>query len=288
MKKLFLISLMVLCARTTFYAQSIIYTTADSVRIEKLLKEATLLPKGINKTLFFANKFIGKPYGSASLERRGGEDLVVNLQKFDCTTLVETVSALTLANRTGQKSFKEFCKFLRKIRYHKGRINGYLSRLHYFSSWIDDNEQQMLVHEVNISDNGLPNPFIARQKLKINYMSTHVNAYPALRNNKDLVKGIQIEEQRLTGRIVKYIPADKLSGGKKDLSPIKDGDIIAIVTRRPGLDVSHLGFAVWVNGHIHLLNASSLHHKVVLESRTLRTYMQTQQSQIGVRVIRIQ
>ena len=46
---------------------------------------------------------------------------------------------------------------------------------------------------------------------------------------------------------------------QKDLSAIHDGDLIAIVTTKKGIDYSHLGFAVWgKDGKLHLLNASSI------------------------------
>ena len=72
------------------------------------------------------------------------------------------------------------------------------------------------------------------------------------------------------------------------LSDIRDGDIIAITTSKAGLDVSHVGFAVWgKDGRLHLLNASSIHKKVILEPMTLYQYMQKHPSQTGIRVIRL-
>ena len=71
------------------------------------------------------------------------------------------------------------------------------------------------------------------------------------------------------------------------LPEIHDGDILAIVTSKKGLDVSHLGFAVWSeDGKLHMLHASSLHGKVLLESITLYEYLKRQSSCMGVRVIR--
>ena len=60
-------------------------------------------------------------------------------------------------------------------------------------------------------------------------------------------------------------------------------------TSKAGLDVSHVGFAVWgKDGRLHLLNASSIHKKVILEPMTLYQYMQKHPSQTGIRVIRLQ
>lgn len=42
---------------------------------------------------------------------------------------------------------------------------------------------------------------------------------------------------------------------------IKDGDIIAITTHTPGLDVAHMGIAAYRKGKLHLLHASSAQGK---------------------------
>ena len=68
---------------------------------------------------------------------------------------------------------------------------------------------------------------------------------------------------------------------------IKDGDIIAIVTNKKGLDISHIGFAAWHKGNLHLLNASSIHKKVVEEPMSLYKYMMRHPSQTGIRIIRV-
>ena len=54
-----------------------------------------------------------------------------------------------------------------------------------------------------------------------------------------------------------------------------------------GLLLYAVGFAVWIKGRLHLLNASSLHKKVVLEPMTLWQYFKKHPSNIGIRVIRI-
>ena len=73
--------------------QQTLYTQADSARVEALLRENP----GENDVLFYARKFIGVPYVAATLEKSDPEQLVVNLRQMDCTTLVETTLALTLA-----------------------------------------------------------------------------------------------------------------------------------------------------------------------------------------------
>lgn len=94
-------------------------------------------------------------------------------------------------------------------------------------------------------------------------------------------------EKNFDGKSYKYIPKEKLKHPEKLKSFIHDGDILAIVTNKKGLDISHIGFAVWHNGNLHLLNASSIHKKVVEEKKTLYQYMMQQRSQIGIRVVRV-
>ena len=68
---------------------------------------------------------------------------------------------------------------------------------------------------------------------------------------------------------------------------VKDGDIIALTTSLKGLDIQHIGFAVWHADGLHLLNASSLRHKVVEEPMTLYRYLQRQRTMTGMRIVRL-
>ena len=65
-----------------------------------------------------------------------------------------------------------------------------------------------------------------------------------------------------------------------------DGDIISILTNIKGLDTQHIGFAVWHKDGLHLLNASSIHKKVVEEPMTLRQYLGKHKTMTGIRVCR--
>ena len=263
------------------------YTRADSLKVERLLAEAALRGDVTNWTLYFAEKFIGTPYVASTLEVNDEEELVVNLRQLDCTTLVENVVALTLTVREPAPSFAAFCRNLEKIRYRGGVRDGYASRNHYFSEWIASNEKLGVVEEIRGKKDEGYRPFVAVQRLELDYMSTHPSAYPMLEGNAGELRRIRTNEQAFDGQAVRYVPVSWLGKGQEELDDIHDGDILAIVTRKKGLDTSHLGFAVWKEGRLHLLNASSIHKKVVLEPMTLRQYMQKHPSQLGVRVVRI-
>lgn len=118
-------------------------------------------------------------------------------------------------------------------------------------------------------------------------MSTNPQYYKQLKNDTAMVAKIKEAEMRISGTAVNYIPKSLLNNGKDLLGDIKDGDIIALITNKKGLEISHVGIAVWKNGKLHLLNASSLKHKVILDTQTLYEYQKTRKSQLGIRVIRV-
>ena len=270
---------------------AITYQPADSVKVVSLLTKGKRQPAGENLVLFYANQLKGLPYVGKTLEVNPKEELAINLRELDCTTLVENVVALVITTRQGSTRFNDFCANLQRIRYRDGNLNGYASRNHYFSEWIQSNEQQGIIKEVtgDKSDRrGAYYPFIDAQTIACTYMSSHPNLYPMLKDDAQALQQIKANERRINGKVVHYVPRRLLARSRNDLSAIQDGDILAIVTKKEGLDVSHLGIAVWGrDGRLHLLNASQIHKKVVLEPMTLAEYMQKHPTQLGVRVIRM-
>ena len=255
------------------------YLRADSVKICQLLAQSNRE----TTTLWLARQFLGVPYVAHTLEVNDDERLVVNTRQLDCTTLVETVTALKLCTQLGKKKWSDYLYTLSQLRYRQGRLNGYPSRLHYFSDWIRDKVEMQLVTDIQ-----QPNPpFTAVQTVSVNYMSTHPDAYKALKSNPTLVPEIRAQEQSLTGLKVRYIAKRQLRNSASLRKVVKDGDILAITCNKKGLDIAHLGFAVWRKDGLHLLNASMLHKKVVEESMTLWQYMQKHKTFTGIRVIRI-
>ena len=255
------------------------YTRADSLTICRLLSHA---PQQAS-TLWFARQFQDVPYVAHTLEVNDQEQLVVNTRELDCTTLVETVTALTLCTRRGQRTWNDYLNMLRTLRYRQGVLDGYPSRLHYFTDWIDDKSAMKLVEEIQ-----QPNPpFTAVQRVAVDYMSKHPQAYRALKAHPGLVPLIRRQEQSLTGQTARYIPRKEVKNTTLMRQTVKDGDIIAITCNKSGLDIAHLGFAVWRSDGLHLLNASQLHHKVVEEPMTLRNYLSKHPTFTGIRIVRL-
>lgn len=258
------------------------YTTADSIKVVKLLQEGKKQKGKQDLVLFFARKFLGIPYVPSTLENNTDEQLVINLRQLDCTTFVENVLTLTLCTKNGQTTFDDFCNQLRKIRYRNGKV-GYPTRLHYFSEWISDNTRMGFVEETQA-----PNPpFSAVQTLQINFMSTHVDKYPMLVRTPAFIKPIAQMEGELNGQTCRYIPKAGILNNAACKQAVKDGNILALVTSRQGLDTSHVGFAIWKKDGLHLFHASSLQKKVVEDKSLLRNYMMKQKSQLGVRVVKV-
>jgi hypothetical protein len=230
------------------------------------------------------------------LERGTSEHLIVNLHEFDCTTFVETVAALALCDKAGQRAFRDYCRWLTALRYRDGQLTDYTSRLHYFTWWGEDNEKKGLLECINQDTKTAAfyktliteKLFNTVQTLNLNYMTSHPEQYKHLKTHPEYVDVIREYERVSSGRSYRYIPK-KLVGQRQSgtLGIIEDGDILAMITSKPGLDTSHIGIAVWQNGRLHLLNASNIYKKVVLDTQTLYTYQQKQASQLGIRVFRL-
>lgn len=264
-------------------AYDITYSKADSVKVESLLDDARKQPETVNSIIYFARRLRGVPYVAHTLEVNKTERLVVNLRQLDCTTYVENVLALYLCIKQKSYRFKEFCDNLYKIRYRGGTSLHYVNRLHYFTDWIEDNTLKGLCKEIMAP---VP-PFSAEQNVNVYFMSTYPDKYKMLKENPDYLPRIAETERLINKRKYKYIPKSAVKDSELLLKIVHDGDIIAITTTLKGLDIQHIGFAVWHKDGLHMLNASSIHHKVVEEPMTLYQYLQKRKTMTGVRIVRV-
>ena len=256
---------------------------SDSIKICKLLEESKRYSQEEGVVSYFAKKFVGIPYVANTLEVNDEEQLVVNLRQMDCTTYVETVVSLALCAQNGQFTYQDYINALRNLRYRNGVIDGYGSRLHYFSDWIDNNENMGFVKEVQS-----PNPpFSAIQVLNLDFMSKHPHSYKALRISPYLVEEIRETEINLNGKKMNYIPKSSLANTSLLRKVVRNGDILAIVTNVKGLDIAHLGIALWRKDGLHMLHASSKQGRVVEDNNTLKTYLNGNKSFLGIRVLRL-
>ena len=274
MKRLLLIGLILWSACSVFAGEQ------DRTHIEKWLQEAVSLPKDSCRTLHFAKKMLGVPYVAGTLDGNEEEQLVVLVDSLDCTTFVETVLAFCIADKRGERDYEGFKKALTQIRYRNGILNGYTSRLHYFSDWIRNNEQMGFVKECT-SETACSQP----KELWLDFMTTHVDSYLPMKKNPELVKEMAAHEKNWQGTVVSYIPKENLDLSPEELK-IKDGDVLAMVTNIKGLDIVHVGFAFWKEGKLHLLHASSSAKKVIEDPKTQYESSKNTKAHIGVRAIR--
>ena len=274
MKRLLLIGLILWSVCSVFAGEQ------DHAHIEKWLQEAVSLPKDSCRTLHFAKKMLGVPYVAGTLDGNEEEQLVVLVDSLDCTTFVETVLAFCIADKRGERDYEGFRKALTQIRYRDGILNGYTSRLHYFSDWIRNNEQMGFVKECT-SETACSQP----KELWLDFMTTHVDSYLPMKKNPELVQEMAAHEKNWQGTVVSYIPKEKLNLSPEELK-IKDGDVLAMVTNIKGLDIVHVGFAFWKEGKLHLLHASSSAKKVIEDPKTQYESSKNTKAHIGVRAIR--
>ncbi len=259
-----------------------VYRQEDSIRIVSLLKEAAAMrEKPKSWMLWLGKRFIGTPYVGGTLDRTQEEVLVVNTRQLDCTTYVEMLTAMTMCIRKKETSFEAFCRHLRHVRYVGGKVE-YTKRQHYFTLWIEDNEQEGIVKEIQENP-----PFTAIQTIQVDWMTTHQHHYKMLNAHPEWVKGIRQLEESINGKRYRYIPKANIANSELFRKTIHDGDIIVIVTRKKGLDTTHVGIASWHGDGLHLLNASSIRKKVVDEPLLLKSYMARQPNQTGIRVCRV-
>ncbi len=221
--------------------------------------------------------FLGRPYGAHTLEGEGPERLVINLRELDCFTLVENVVVLERLFRTGATGFPDYAATLRRLRYRNGILDGFASRLHYFSDWLSDAGAKGFLRDVTADLGG---QWLVKS---ISYMTDHPERYPAL-EDEETFRRLREIEGRLSARPLVFLPREKL---RRVEDRFQDGDILAITTDRGGMDVVHAGIALRLRRRVHFLHASSLAGKVLISPETLYGYLMKKKGRTGVIVARV-
>jgi hypothetical protein len=220
--------------------------------------------------------FLGTPYEAHTLEAEGPEHLVINLRALDCVTFVENTLAISRCVKLGTQSFDDYRKQLELIRYRGGRIEGYESRLHYFSDWIYDNAAKGIVRDVTRELGG------STYNKKISFMTDHPESYKQLSDRRAL-EIVARWEAELNQRNMFYIPKESLDKAQKG---IQAGDIIGITTSIEGLDISHTGMAVVSNGVVKYLHAPLSSGVVQISENSIVDYLMSHKKQTGIMVAR--
>jgi len=281
LKNIFFILIVLISISSILFSQ--IYSEEDveicNKKFQISIKE-DFINQPINKVMVeIGESFIGTEYLAHGLEADGDEQLVTNLTRLDCTTLVENTLALSRCVKKGSTSFDDYLLELEYIRYRDGLVDGYTSRLHYFSDWISDNVSKGVVADETMNLGGEP------IKFNLDYMSTHPDSYKQLKENPDLIHIIQMQEEEINSRIYYFLPKDEFKSKEK---LINNGEIIAITTTVEGLDIGHIGIAVKMDdGRIHLLHAPNVNKEVQITELPLADYLMKYKRHSGVIVLKV-
>ncbi len=261
------------------FSQEIVCSIEDRKAFESKIHEIEGLRvhNDFGKTIVAVGKtFLGTPYVAQTLEVGKTEALIVNLHGLDCTTFVENAIAFGLMLKNGQTTFGGFTKTLETVRYKNGKLDGYSSRLHYFTEWIADNEKKGLVKNVTSEIGGTE---ITKE---IDFMSNHRELYPFLKD-EDNFKKIQASENFLNDQSICILVQDQIEANEHLL---QSGDIIALSTKIDGLDVTHTGILTREkDGRIHLLHASTT-GAVEVSQLPLIDYLKKIKNNTGIIVVR--
>ena len=251
------------------------------------LKINNLLEAGLNSNIscsnelmvYYAKQLLDIPYIAHTLEG-DTEMLTINIDELDCTTYVETVYALARTTLSQRTTWRDFANNLESVRYRNGEMTDYASRLHYISDWIMNNSARGNIKEITTEFGGCK--YIIKT---IDFMSKHREYYPAMADST-IYEKIRNYEIGYRSHRFPYIKKELLYT-KNVINEFESGDIIAMVTKTEGLDISHLGLVLKENNKLYFINASMGGKKVQIEKSQFADYMKNNRNCIGVRVFRI-
>lgn len=218
----------------------------------------------------------GTPYVAGILDEPGEESLMCRLDGFDCVTFVETALAMARGITNEDYSAETFRENVLDSRYRDGEMDGYCSRVHYFTEWVVENEERGNVRDITSDVGGEP------LEKRFNFMTENRERYPRLVDNDELFECIEDMERGLAQHSFHYVPQERISEAYDGL---EGGDIVALVTDIEGLDVTHTGLVYdHGDGRKGLLHAST--SGGVLVSPDLQRYVMNNSRQIGILVAR--
>lgn len=224
---------------------------------------------------FYGKKQLGIEYAGGLLDVEPEEKLVVTLDGSDCVIYVETSFALALTTLQGSTSWDQFRDNLKLLRYRDGRVDGYNSRLHYFSDWMKTNQEKGLF---NILHQDTELPTVNR----VLFMSANRGAYPRLAESDSLFNLIAMRETELQGYNLYYIPTDKIHEYEKNW---KTGDLLGFVSTIEGLDIAHTALIKRDGNRVGFYHASTA-GEVMEDSKTVYEYSRDRRNVNGVVVAR--
>ncbi|CAN5431754.1 hypothetical protein BH10BAC5_BH10BAC5_17800 [soil metagenome] len=253
----------------------------EDMKCKKILKsfDASLKDKDISEIMITVGRsFLDTEYVASTLDKNtNSEELVVMVTGLDCVTFVENCLAMSRCIKSGKTDFDNYKKELTLIRYRSGTIDGYPSRLHYFSDWLYDNDKKGLMKDITQEIGGI------EYNKNINFMSNHPNSYKQLEKSRDYQDKIRSLENEINSRQLYYLPAAKLDNYYDKL---QSGDIYGITTDIDGLDITHTGMIYKEDGVTRILHASLKYKKVLISDTDVKGYIMGNKKQNGLMIAR--
>ncbi len=277
--KIAFIFLILIALSGRLIASDIVISSMDKAMIQMKLDKFALdrsLPMG-DLMLKIGLDFLNTPYVAKTLDKTKEEKLVINLHQLDCTTFAENCLALARTVKSDKPNIETFCSALESIRYRGGKLDGYASRLHYFSEWILDNEDRRHVQSMAAQMGGKLLP------ITLNFMSSHPQEYPQLINDPATTAQIKAIEEKVSAQKIYFIPVSQFESIE---GMVRDGDIVTLTTSIPGIDVSHVGILLKKDGRVYMLHASSSIQKVVVSNEPFTQYLIKSKKTTGVMIAR--
>lgn len=219
---------------------------------------------------------IGQPYGNPpSLHQ--AEQLRLSFRAFQCVSFVESSLAMARCLWAHKPDLGCFAQELISLRYRGGHVDGYISRLHYYSEWMTDNATRGRLALLTPKLGGTP---VARTE---KYMTNHPKLYGPLVDPNIFAQVAQMEAQ-----VSMLHPCVIGRNQIQAVSPwLQSGDVVAITSFRRDILVTHTGFVKRdADGALHLLHASSAKRHVALSRETLSEYILGRSGRAGMMVAR--
>ncbi|MBA5727319.1 N-acetylmuramoyl-L-alanine amidase-like domain-containing protein [Bombella mellum] len=219
-----------------------------------------LISQAMKGTPYLAQPLIG----SATVP----EELVLSWRGVNCMTFVEIVLAASLS-----QDVEQFIHALIATRYSHHHVT-FRERRHFLSDWLHGTP--VLCHDLSPD---FPYARHVEKTLNLKLPSSDQNGPASPERPQATAHEARtpptgtdryLPDLPLRKRLITYLPTqpflnDLKAGGIH--GRIRNGDVIGIYSPLPGLDVFHIGLAIWQNHGLYFRNASSLpEHRYVVDS----------------------
>lgn len=225
---------------------------------------------------WYAERQLGIEYEAGLLDEPEEEQLVVTLEGSDCVIYVDMSLALAMTTLQGRRSYDAFRENLKWLRYREGEIDGYMSRLHYFSDWLLTNHDKGIL-KLLFQDEELPlmDP--------VHFMSDNRESYRHLAEDDEMLAEKKQVEAMLSERELRYIPREKIPEYE---SQFQTGDVLAFVTSIEGLDITHTSLVKMDGDRAGFYHASTS-GGVIVDPATIHEYVRDRDNVDGIVVARL-